>query len=96
MGNPGAASHRTFSGTRKLGEKQLLEVNDVMAPVMPSQVVQTIEVNNGRAVGLCQWFDVVVEIIEFFKNDLFLKNHVISIRYLLYDSVVLGPTQSFN
>jgi hypothetical protein len=52
MGNPGAASHRTFSGTRKLGEKQLLEVNDVMARVKPSQVAQTIEVNNGWAVGL--------------------------------------------
>lgn len=41
--------NRTFSGTRKLGEKQLLEVNDVMARVKPSQVVQTIEVNNGWA-----------------------------------------------
>ncbi len=39
---------------------------------------------------LCQWFDVVVEIIGFFKNDSVLKNHVISIRYNSYDSVVLG------
>jgi hypothetical protein len=34
-----------------------------------------------RLVLLCQWFDVVVEIIGFFKNDSFLKTHVISIRY---------------
>jgi hypothetical protein len=30
---------------------------------------------------LRQWFDEVVEIIGFFKNDSFLENHVISIRY---------------
>jgi hypothetical protein len=41
---------------------------------------------------LCRLFDEVVDIIGFFKNGEFLKNHVISIRYLLCDSVVLiGP-----
>jgi hypothetical protein len=30
---------------------------------------------------LRQWFDEVVEIIGFFKNDSFLENHIISIRY---------------
>jgi hypothetical protein len=38
---------------------------------------------------LCRQFDEVVDIIGFFKNGAFLKNHVISIRYLLCDSVVL-------
>jgi hypothetical protein len=38
---------------------------------------------------LCQWFDVIVEIIGFFENDSFLKNRVISIGYSSYDSVVL-------
>jgi hypothetical protein len=36
---------------------------------------------------------VVVEIIGFFKNDSVLKNHVISIRYNSYDSVVLDTCQ---
>jgi hypothetical protein len=34
-----------------------------------------------RLILLCQWLDLVVEIIGFFKKDSFLKNHVISIRY---------------
>src|SRR5215467_1346932 len=38
---------------------------------------------------LCQQFDEVVDTIGFFKNGCFLKNHIISTRYLLCDSVVL-------
>jgi hypothetical protein len=39
------------------------------------------DLQNGLLVLLCQWLDLVVEIIGFFKKDSFLKNHVISIRY---------------
>jgi putative tryptophan/tyrosine transport system substrate-binding protein len=38
---------------------------------------------------LCRQFDEVIDIVGFFENGAFLKNHVISIRYLLCDSVVL-------
>jgi len=41
---------------------------------------------------LCQQFDEVVDTIGFFKNGCFLKNHIISTRYLLCDSVVLIET----
>src|SRR5215467_11524440 len=41
---------------------------------------------------LCQQFDEVVDTIGFFKNGCFLKNHIISTRYLLCDSVVLDGT----
>jgi hypothetical protein len=37
--------------------------------------------SEGFLILLCQWFEVVVEIIGFFKDDSFLKNRVISIRY---------------
>jgi Pirin C-terminal cupin domain len=42
-----------------------------------------------RLVLLCRQFDEVIDIVGFFENGAFLKNHVISIRYLLCDSVVL-------
>jgi hypothetical protein len=38
---------------------------------------------------LCRQFDEVIDIVGFFENGAFLKNHVISIRYLLCDSVVI-------
>jgi hypothetical protein len=41
-----------------------------------------------RLVLLCRQFDEVIDIVGFFENGAFLKNHVISIRYLLCDSVV--------
>jgi hypothetical protein len=45
---------------------------------------------------LCRQFDEVIDIVRFFENEAFLKNHVISIRYLLCDSVVLTEPQVPN
>jgi hypothetical protein len=50
----------------------------------PTSTVRTCTKSLRRArllILLRQWFDEVVEIIGFFKNDSFLENHVISIRY---------------
>src|SRR5215468_11360297 len=47
------------------------------------------EVMDVLLILLCQQFDEVVDTIGFFKNGCFLKNHIISTRYLLCDSVVL-------
>src|SRR5215471_5133503 len=48
----------------------------------------------GHLILLCQQFDEVVDTIGFFKNGCFLKNHIISTRYLLCDSVVLRRPSS--
>jgi hypothetical protein len=76
----------TITKGRSIGDRKFFNEVFCGCSASPSRALG----QAGDLVLLCRQFDEVIDIVGFFENGAFLKNHVISIRYLLCDSVVLG------